>query len=298
MTTWLRHQGRAMQRALHFMVEQPALHAIYFLMGTALMALGCAAALLACGVGPWAAQHLPEPKLVLFMKSQASESQVHGVWEALATNPTVRTFDTRSPDDALAALRTLPSLATPLAQLDHNPLGSTFILHLRQPDARHLSALAQSLEAMPGVDHILSDAPWALKLEPLVQGTRLVGNGVAVISLLGWAMMGFLLAHQQSLRHQHQHRLLNQLGAGTGYLSRPYAYYGAFMGSLASTGALLVLYGLWRVYQELTPSLQSVFGFSLDLSFPGIGFNLALVMASACSHTIIFLLGRRNSPAN
>lgn len=292
---WLRHQGRALAHSLGWLIAQPLRHALYVAVGSALLAMGLLAGLVALNVQPWAQHQLPEPKLILFMSGHASEAQTHAVWEALATNAEIQSFDTRSPDDALSTLRAIPALQPSLAQLTHNPLGTTFILHLRHPDVAHFTTLEQDLANLPGVAQQHSDKTWSARIHGFLYVTQRMAGLVSGLSLLSMFILFHGLARQRFLGQNRARQLLFQLGATSHQIARPYTYYGLLLGFLSALGALLWLYGLWRAYQSMVPLAQGDYPFSLDSSFLSPLLSFWLITSTPLMMAVLFRIGKGNS---
>lgn len=272
-----------MAQALSLLNRHPWRHLWHMLLMSLLLTTQFGVLLVYCQSEPWLRQQLPEPQLVIFMRVHASDTQIHDVWNRLASQTSVKSFDTRSPQEALALLQAIPNLAPVLAQLEHNPLGVTYLIHLRQPTAAHFIELEQDLSALPGVASVHSDRSWAERLDQLNRFIRLLCLLVGIPAGLTWLTLSVGLSRHLSGEHATDRRIMWQLGASPRYLARPYGYAGLFFGTLCAGLALLPLWLLGR----LVPQLSTL-----------IVVSPVLLMACGSIPVIsgfLFFLGQRNS---
>lgn len=272
-----------MVRAMTLLISHPWQHLWHMLLMSVLLTIQFGVLLVYCQSEPWLRQQLPEPKLVIFMRAHASETQIHGVWSRLATQTSVKSFDTRSPQEALAQLQAIPPLAPVLAQLEHNPLGVTYIIHFHQPNAYHFTELEQDLSALPGVASVHSDRSWAEHLNQLSRFIRLLCLLIGIPAGLTWLTLSVGLSRHLSWIHATDRRIMWQLGASPRYLARPYGYAGLLFGTLCSGLALLPLWLLGRLVPQLS---------TLSLVSP---FLLMVCGSTSLISGFLFFLGQRNS---
>ena len=298
MRIWLHHHASAFRQAGSFILGQPLRHTVSILLLGMLVALALSTGFFWQRINHWVQHTLPEPTLTLFMTDQANEAQMHALWDSLAANPQIRAFEYISPAQALASLRDSPDLAPALKVLDRNPLPGAFVLHLRDPNPSRFNQLEQEFSHREGIAQIRSDRLWAERLETV---STLAESILGFCALL-FAFLSILLiayqAHQQALRRQGMHSLLNLLGASSAYQRRPFAYYGALLGASAGLLAWATLLWALALITPLTHALGALFQITLDLPPPDIRDGGMLLLFSALGGGFAALLGQGNSRAN
>ncbi|NDU85927.1 MAG: hypothetical protein G3H99_04860 [Ferrovum sp.] len=295
MMPWLRHQGQALRHALGFIFHHPVSHFLALWLLALLVSLTLCTGYAWQRLTLWAHQTLPEPHLTLFMAEGASETQIHGLWDALAANPEVRAFDYISPDDALKSLQRMPELRGALSILDHNPLPPTFIIHARSPNVAHLDELQQTLAHSTGVAQVRSDRLWAQRLDKLLAlGEGLMGILTLFFSGCALTLVYFLARHQAS-NHLRTNQVFHFLGATPRYRRRPFWYYGIILGLISSTlGWGLLLWGL-TLYNPFAAVLGQLLQLSLNLPAPDFDQGIELIALTSALYGMVSLLSQWNS---
>ncbi len=283
-----RHQFRALIQAFHLLATHPWRNLWLLLLLTILLIVQFCGIMVTIQGESWLRRQLPEPTLILFMQGQASETQTHALWDALANQTSVASFDTRSPQEALNQLRTIPGLLPALNQLEHNPIGSTFIVHLRHPDATHLAQLEQELSLLHGIAAIHSSHHWAQRLDQLISFLKLVSLGTTLSACLIWVTLTAGMARHQAEQHARENKLMRQLGASQMYLARSYGYEGLLIGVLSSSLAVLLLWAYWKSHfsNPLPPAVP--------IQFPDLNFLATCISSTIFASSIIFVIAQWN----
>jgi cell division transport system permease protein len=152
-----------------------------------------------------------------------------------------------------------PSLAndTPAADIP-----DSFEVKLKNTQADE-SAVAETVDGMPGVDHIVDDASILDKFYKLVDGAR---NAVVVIAIILIIAAILLVANTIRLSAFNRRRetgIMRLVGASNFYVQLPFLVEGmiaGLFGWLVASGLLIAVKSLWL------DSLQQYFPFNVQLS--------------------------------
>lgn len=178
-------------------------------------------------------------------------------------------------ETALNNLKMQAELSDVVSTLGSNPLPDAYIMKLTNGSGedrlKHVEDLAASIQKMDGVQTVQLDTLWLKRLAAvltlashlfwIVAGT-LCGVVVAVV---------FNTIRLQLLTHAEEINVTRLLGATDAFVARPFYYFGALLGLVsASLALILVLSGLHLINQPVSALAQS-YGTSFQLSNPDPG---------------------------
>ncbi len=193
----------------------------------------------------------------VFLEPDVAEPVARQLAEQLRGRGDVAAVELRTPEQGLAELRERSGAGEALEALQgENPLPSLLIVTPRGEDA----ALLSSLDTMSQVDLVQHDAVWRQRLDGwLAFGKRLVDVLAVLFGL------GALLVVGNTVRLDIQSRrdeigVLQLLGAGDGFIRRPFVYLGAWYGLAAGLLALALLYAAGHALRPPLVALVASYG--------------------------------------
>ncbi|MEP6881194.1 MAG: permease-like cell division protein FtsX [Dokdonella sp.] len=185
----------------------------------------------------------------------------------------------RTPEQGLAEFRQLSGFSEALDVLDDNPLPSVIVITPRlDPSAAEPPLLAE-LKADSRVDMVQYDAEWRKRLSALLGfGERAM---LALMVLLGLAT---LLVVGNTVRMDIQGRaeeiaVVQLMGAGDGFIRRPFLYAGFWYGVLGGVLAVLAVAMVELSVRE--PLLELLASYQNRFSLHGFGWRDAMMVISA-----------------
>jgi cell division transport system permease protein len=178
-------------------------------------------------------------QISLFLHPDFSVDQARKLVTELEQRADVQGIELRTPEQGLQELRSVAGMGEAIDVLDENPLPS--VLLVTPAAGSDEQALGQALAALPQADLVQHDALWRQRLDGwLALGTRLVNLlssvlGIGALLVVGNTVRLDILARREEID------VLQLLGAGNGFIRRPFLYLGAWYG----LGAGVVALGLW-----------------------------------------------------
>ncbi len=178
-------------------------------------------------------------QISLFLHPDFSADQARKLVTELEQRADVQGIELRTPEQGLQELRSVAGMGEAIDVLDENPLPS--VLLVTPAAGSDEQALGEALAALPQADLVQHDALWRQRLDGwLALGTRLVNLlssvlGIGALLVVGNTVRLDILARREEID------VLQLLGAGNGFIRRPFLYLGAWYG----LGAGVVALGLW-----------------------------------------------------
>lgn len=218
--------------------------------------------------------------LTVYLELQVEEAQAARIDEALAAHRGVARTRLISAAEGMAEFQQALGLTDALGRLGGNPLPASIVVVPHDPAPEAVRQLADSLEAVSGVDEVRLDLAWLERLRHLAElGSRLA---LALALLFG---LGVLLVVGNTIRlavesRRQEIEVVMLIGATHAFVRRPFLYSGAWYGL---GGGLLAwgLLGLGSQWLTLPVSaLAASYGASFALPRLGSEGSAALLLCS------------------
>jgi len=230
-----RHQ-ESMRSSFNRLLQKPV---------AALLTIGVIALALSLPLGLWLVlinvERLPvnvehSRAIDLFLTSDTNAEQAKALAQQLLAWDDVITVEHRTPEQGMAELRA-QGMEGVSELLDENPLPHL----LRVMPMGDETQLMVALEALPEVELMLHDDKWQRQVEGWVR----VGNRLVWV-LGGLLGVGCVLVVGNTVRLDFQSRreemgVLQLIGAGNGFIRRPFVYLGLWYGLLGGVSAIGIL---------------------------------------------------------
>lgn len=212
----------------------------------------------------------PSGDLTVFLAAGEPVERAIELASQLEGRPEIAATEIRSPDDALAELRSMSDFAEALAALDANPMPALLIVRLSPAGVTAIEGLQQELAAMPEVDWVQVDRRWLERLEAVLQlGERGVQIGALVLALAVLLVIGNTIRLEISLKRE-EILILKLLGASDARVRRPFLYIGLWYGVVGALLALVLVHAALLFVQPAVDRLALSYGAGFALHGPGL----------------------------
>jgi len=213
----------------------------------------------------------------LFLKDTVSPERGLALAREIARRPDVSGTAYISREQALAEFRRYSGLAEALDLLKDNPLPASIVVDAdaRAPRAR-IEALFKQLAALPEVEEARYDEQWLTRLQAIVSLIqRLVLLTAAALAVTVLVVIGNTVRLDIENRRE-EIRVLKLIGAGAGYIRRPFLYSGLWYGLAGAFLACLLVEGSWLALRAPAQRLAALYEGGLALH--GLSFEVAMAV--------------------
>ena len=278
MSAWLNQHFHALQIAWSRLFAHPIGSLFTILVIGLVASLPAFAYLVVNNVASLAGKLDPEPKLSIYLKTTAGESEVAALKERLRTTANIADSRFVSKDAALAELESA-GITDVAKTLEENPLPHAFVIKPKSIEAAALDELKKKIQLWAEVDAVELDSDWARKLSAFVEFGK---HAVLFLTLVLGLALVFVMANTirlQILNQREEIEVSRLIGATPSFIRRPFLYFGvmqAVLGGLLALG--LVTLGVYGLNQAAAPLVKLYAG---EFSFrnPDLDYGAALVAA-------------------
>ena len=278
MSAWLNQHFHALQIAWSRLFAHPIGSLFTILVIGLVASLPAFAYLVVNNVASLAGKLDPEPKLSIYLKTTAGESEVTALKERLRTTANIADSRFVSKDAALAELESA-GITDVAKTLEENPLPHAFVIKPKSIEAAALDELKKKIQLWAEVDAVELDSDWARKLSAFVEFGK---HAVLFLTLVLGLALVFVMANTirlQILNQREEIEVSRLIGATPSFIRRPFLYFGvmqAVLGGLLALG--LVTLGVYGLNQAAAPLVKLYAG---EFSFrnPDLDYGAALVAA-------------------
>lgn len=200
------------------------------------------------------------PELSLFLDPDASRQTSQELADRLGGHRLVKEFRFVPREEARARLRQTPQLGEVIDSLPRNPFPDAFIIIPNSEAPGVLENLKMELQGLPEVEHVQLDTVWASRLDALVRLGRDLVAGLAL--LLGVALIAivFNTIRLQIVTQREEIELSQLLGAGSGFIRRPFLYFGTLQGVIGGAIACALVSGATWLLARPVGDLAALYG--------------------------------------
>lgn len=288
--SWQTARGYCWARALRMLGERPgATFAGVLLAALALALIGCLFMAIQA-VGPLQ-KRLPAAEVTAFVALGTAASEVKALSSRLEAIDGVARVRLIARDQAWADLQRR-SGSDAFADIRANPLPDVLVVEFAPQAAPSVvEAAATAIRKQPRVESVQAEVEWYRRLAGLLQTTLtlLVPIG-AVIAVLVLALLVCLVRVSIDVDPA-ELRLLEQIGAGTDFVRRPFIYAGTLLLGLAAAGGLGLMAGARVLANPMMAEVGRLFGVELSLAYPPwplvVAFVAAALLLGAASGSVI-----------
>lgn len=223
----------------------------------------------------------PSGDLTIFLAAGEPVERALELAATLDARPEVAEATVRSPDDALAELRTLSDFAGALSALDANPMPALVIVRLTPIGAARIEEFRTELAQRAEIDWVQVDKRSLERLESLLDlARRVILLGAAVLAFAVLLVVGNTIRLEIALKRD-EIMVLKLLGAGDSHVRRPFLYIGLWYGLVGALLALALVYAGIAAVQPAVMRLTLSYGEAVEIGGLGLRGSLALLAYGA-----------------
>jgi cell division transport system permease protein len=220
-------------------------------------------------------------EVTVFLKPSIAAAVASAFADELRKRDDVAAVTQKTPEQGLAEFRQLSGFGEALDILKDNPLPTVLVVTPRQLADEDNPPLVVDLHNDQRVDLVQYDATWRRRLSDIL---RFSERAVAIVAAL--LALATLLVIGNTVRMDIQARaeeiaVMQLIGAGNGFVRRPFLYTGLWYGLLGGALALIVVIGAeWAIAGPLDRLLAS---YDHRFALSGLGALAALIVIGASS---------------
>ncbi|WP_432786536.1 Cell division protein FtsX [Oligella sp. MSHR50489EDL] len=262
MRSWLRHHGYALKVALRRITQTPFSSLANILVIAFVLSLPLIAASLLVSLEPVTRTVSVNPAITLFMKDTVSLAETGELSTSIREDNSelIQMIEVIDRNKALEDLKNTPAWSESLSVLSKNPLPHAIIVTLSNSgqdfvNSEQVLALADNFATYEQVDLVQFDSEWVQKLQAIMTFIKVVlallaiGVSVVVIATV------FNTVRMQALVQRDEISVARLVGATESFVRRPFLYFGAVVGFVASILSILLT---WFALMLLNNSIQEV----------------------------------------
>jgi cell division transport system permease protein len=264
-SAWVSAQFRAMEQVrIHFLMQPFAAALSIVVIGIAILLPLCLYVFFE-NLSAAAARLDADPNINIYLQIGANESDTKQVAKRIKGIQNSGTVKFLSREQALAEMRRFGGVSDLLSSLDTNPLPNAFSVRPNSTDPSILEAMRAEIAAIPKVEVVVMDFEWAQKLRRFANFAERI---VAILAFVLALAVSFVIGNTirlQMLTQKDEIDVSRLIGATHNFIRRPFLYYGALQGLLASFVALATLAALVEWSRMEVQALTITYGSDFNL---------------------------------
>jgi len=219
--------------------------------------------------------------ITVFLKPSIATDAANGFAAEIRRRGDVTAVTIKTPEQGLAEFRQLSGFGEALDILKDNPLPNVLIVTPRLLAADDDPPLLGELRKDKRVDFVQYDATWRRRLSDILRfGERAVAIIAALLALATLLVIGNTVRMDVQARAE-EIAVMQLIGAGSGFVRRPFLYAGLWYGLLGGVLALVIVIGAeWAIAGPLDSLLSS---YDHRFALHGLGAVSALIVIGASS---------------
>jgi cell division transport system permease protein len=217
------------------------------------------------------------PEMSVFLKPEATRAQAEALAAQLKALEGVALVKFVPREQALKRLVEQGAMGDIAGALGQNPLPDAYTLGFDAHDAAQLERYAEAVRAMQYVDAVQVDSDWVRRVSAALKLGRMAALGLAVLLAFALVAVTFNTIRLQILTQKDEIEVSQLLGATTGFIGRPFQYYGLSLGALGGLAALGVVWLNLRLLKGAVAELATLYRSDFALSMVPSADALAIV---------------------
>jgi len=220
-------------------------------------------------------------EVTAFLKPSIASAAANAFAADLRRRDDVAGVAIKTPEQGLAEFRQLSGFGEALDILKDNPLPNVLIITPRFAEGDENPPLLIDLKNDKRVDLVQYDATWRRRLSDILGfGERAVAVIAALLALATLLVIGNTVRMDIQARAE-EIAVMQLIGAGSGFVRRPFLYAGLWYGLLGGVLAVVIAIGAeWAIAGPLDRLLAS---YDHALALSGLGVVSALIVIGASS---------------
>ena len=281
MNTWLSLHWHAFFLALRRLASTPYASLLNIIVIGVAFSLPTGVYILLENLQTFSGQTSGEPQLSLFLELDTDKAMIAKIESRLKQHPQVANFRFISKDKALKQLKQKSGLADAVNSLTRNPLPDAFIINAKSAAPEVLEQLRAEIQKWPKAEHVQLDSAWTKRLEALLKLGQLAVLILTALLSFALVVVTFNTIRLQILTKRDEIEVSKLIGATSGFIRRPFLYFGAIQGVAGGVIAwLIIAIVIHLINSELTNLVQL---YAIDLHLYHLSFedSISLLLFSS-----------------
>ena len=203
--------------------------------------------------------------------------------------PGVNDVNLISADQALEDFKQQSGLGDLIDSMESNPLPGMLLVY-PEPDISDddIESMVSRISAMAGVDNVAYDQLWSERLRAIIRLLKFCVSIFACVMAVGVILMTGNTVRLGILSRSEEIKIIDQIGGTSGFIRRPFLYYGLMLGMFGAIVALGIANGAFMVIREPVNALAQLYDskmriglVSFQVSFLVLGITTLLAWISA-----------------
>lgn len=206
--------------------------------------------------------------LSVYLEVGLDETRRDELLRALRAREDVDTVILIGADAALADFRAHSGFGAALDALDGNPLPDTLIVTPAREhrDSVALDVLAASIGAEDGVSLVQLDTEWVKRFHAMLDVVRRAAFVAAVLLAVAVLVIVGNTIRMEILHRREEIEIVKLIGAGDGFIRRPFLYSGLWYGLAGGLAAAVLAWLITRLLDAPVTQLAGLYGSDFALS--------------------------------
>jgi len=266
MTRWLAQHAQAFALALRKLAATP------WNAFSSIAAMGIALSLPAGGyvllenAAALSSQVDSAPQISLFLAPDAAKGDAGQIESRLKKHSQVQSFQFVPKDEALERLKGSTGLADVVESLGRNPLPDAFVVQAKSSSPDVLEGLREELAGWPKVGHVQLDSAWAKRLDALLRVGKIAVLVLAALLAFALVTAIFNTIRLQILTQRDEIEVAKMVGATSGFIRRPFLYYGALQGLTGGAAAWGIIAVVLWVLNGALAEVSRLYAINIQLA--------------------------------
>jgi len=266
--SWQTARGYCWARGMRMLGERPAATFGGVLVGALALALPGCIFMLAQMLAPIVSRQ-PVAEVTAFVTPGTGAAEVKALRSRLEVMDGVARVRFIPREQAWAELQRRMRDGQAFAEIKPNPFPDALVVEfVARTAVPTVEATAAAMSKQPRVESMQADVEWYRRLSGLVQVTAGLLAPIALVVALLVILAAVGLVRQLAVMDSAELRLLDQIGAETDFIRRPFVYAGAALLGLAAAAGLGLMAGVRVLANPPLGELGRLFGLELGLGYP------------------------------
>lgn len=255
MKAWLTHHRQALASSFAQLLKTPFASLLTLLAIGVSLSLPAGLYLLLQNMTQIVGALPAQTEITVFMQNDAGPGDISAFKSRLTHIADIRDSRFVSRKTALTTLSLQMGISDLASELPENPLPDAWVIVPSTAEPATLKQLTASLRALPKVALVQSDEQWALRLHALLALGRYMFTLLAFILAVALISISGNTIRLQILTRFDEIEVSRLIGATSGYIRRPFLYFGALQGLL---GGLVAWLAVTVATMQLDPYINSL----------------------------------------
>lgn len=252
-------------------VSYPFEHLLNILTIAVIITALCITLIIGKSVETWQQNTITYPQIVVYLKTNANQSDVSSLEKALNTfnHKDVKSYQFISKAEGLKELQqdsTLKQIASDTFTDNNNPLPDVLVINTNTTNVTLLQTLSNRISNMSFVDNVQMDSNYANKISELVTFINDITHLLQIAFATIMAMVIYNMIRLQMSLRQDEIIVSRLIGASNSFIMRPLIYYATIQILLGAAVAFALGNLFTRFVNNLFANLGILFGQNIVLS--------------------------------